>query len=48
MIKHIIKEMAENVSMEDLLNIDEDIIRYLIDNYTNEAGVRDIKRTEYI
>ena len=42
--KHIIKEMAENVAMENMININEDIIRYLIDNYTNEAGVRDIKR----
>ncbi len=42
--KHIIKEMAENVAMENMVNINEDIIRYLIDNYTNEAGVRDIKR----
>jgi endopeptidase La len=42
--KHIIKEMAENVAMENMVDINEDMIRYLIDNYTNEAGVRDIKR----
>jgi len=42
--KHIIKEMSENVAMENMVNINEDMIRYLIDNYTNEAGVRDIKR----
>jgi ATP-dependent Lon protease len=36
--------MAENVNMQDMINIDETTIRYLIDNYTNEAGVRDIKR----
>jgi endopeptidase La len=42
--KHIIQEMAENVNMQDIINIDEKTIRYLIDNYTNEAGVRDIKR----
>lgn len=41
--KHIIQEMAENVDIDNI-NIDEDMIRYLIDNYTNEAGVRDIKR----
>jgi len=41
--KHIIKEMADNVAMDNI-NIDETMIRYLIDNYTNEAGVRDIKR----
>ena len=40
---HIIQEMAENVALDNI-NISEDIIRYLIDNYTNEAGVRDIKR----
>ncbi len=42
--KHIIEEMAENVSMENEVIFNEDIIKYLIDNYTNEAGVRDIKR----
>lgn len=41
--KHIIKEMADNVSMNNII-INEEMIRYLIDNYTNEAGVRDIKR----
>jgi endopeptidase La len=41
--KHIIKEMANNVNLDNI-NIDESMIRYLIDNYTNEAGVRDIKR----
>jgi ATP-dependent Lon protease len=42
--KYIIEEMAENVSMENEVIFNEDIIKYLIDNYTNEAGVRDIKR----
>ncbi len=41
--QHIIKEMADNVAMDNI-NIDETMIKYLIDNYTNEAGVRDIKR----
>jgi endopeptidase La len=42
-MKHIIPEMADNVNMDNNI-IDENNIRYLIDNYTNEAGVRDIKR----
>lgn len=42
--QYIIKEIAETVSMNDDIIIEEDIIRYLIENYTNEAGVRDIKR----
>ena len=41
--KHIISEMAENVAIDNI-DINEEMIRYLIDNYTNEAGVRDIKR----
>lgn len=42
--KHLIPEMAETVSMKNMLSFDENTIQYLIDNYTNEAGVRDIKR----
>jgi endopeptidase La len=42
--EYIVKEIAETVSMENEIIIDDDIIRYLIENYTNEAGVRDIKR----
>jgi ATP-dependent Lon protease len=30
--QHIIKEISETVSMEDTINIDDNIIRYLIDN----------------
>jgi endopeptidase La len=41
--KHIINEMSENVGLDNI-DIDEKMIRYIIDNYTNEAGVRDIKR----
>ncbi len=42
--QYIIKEIAETVSMENEIIIEDNIIRYLIENYTNEAGVRDIKR----
>lgn len=41
--KHIISEMAENVAIDNV-SISDEMIRYLIDSYTNEAGVRDIKR----
>jgi endopeptidase La len=42
--QYIVPEMAENVSMDDMVNINDSIISYMVDNYTNEAGVRDIKR----
>lgn len=42
--QYIVPEMASNVSMENKINISDDIIKYMIDSYTNEAGVRDIKR----
>ncbi len=42
--KHIIPEMAEMVSMENIIKMDNNMIEYIIDNYTNEAGVREIKR----
>lgn len=41
---YIIPEMASNVSMKNTININDDIVQYIVDNYTNEAGVRDIKR----
>jgi ATP-dependent Lon protease len=40
---HIIKEIAESVSLDNIV-IDNNIIEYIVDNYTCEAGVRDIKR----
>ena len=42
--QYIVPEMAKNVSMENKVNISDSIITYMVDNYTNEAGVRDIKR----
>ena len=42
--QHIIPEMASNVALEEQVIFNDDIIKHLIDNYTNEAGVRDIKR----
>ena len=40
--KHLIKEIANSVSMN--VTINNTNLQYIIDNYTNEAGVREIKR----
>lgn len=42
----IIPEIAESVGLlnEKWIHISNDLIEYIIDNYTNEAGVRSIKR----
>jgi len=41
---HIIKEISSSVSMEDIVTFDNNTLQFIIDNYTNEAGVREIKR----
>lgn len=42
----IIPELEESIGLknENWINFDDNLIEYIIDNYTNEAGVRDIKR----
>lgn len=42
----IISEIAESVGLqnEPWINISDDLIEFIIENYTNEAGVRSIKR----
>jgi endopeptidase La len=42
----IIQELAESIGLtnESWINLTDEIIEYIIENYTNEAGVRDIKR----
>jgi endopeptidase La len=42
----IIPELTESIGLqnEKWINLSDDIVEYIIDNYTNEAGVRDIKR----
>lgn len=42
----IIKELAESIGLvnEPWINIKDNLIEFIIDNYTNEAGVRSIKR----
>jgi len=42
----IISEIVEAIGLknEEWTNLSDEIIEYIIENYTNEAGVRDIKR----
>ena len=42
----IIPEMVNSIGLqnEEWTQLTDDIIEYIIENYTNEAGVRDIKR----
>jgi endopeptidase La len=42
----IIKEIASSIGLNNYkwINMSDDIIEYIINNYTNEAGVRSIKR----
>ena len=42
----IIPEMVESIGLqnEEWTKLSDEIIEYIIENYTNEAGVRDIKR----
>lgn len=42
----VIPEMKESIGLHNdkWINLKDDVIEYIIDNYTNEAGVRDIKR----
>jgi ATP-dependent Lon protease len=44
--KFIIPELSKNIGIqeEQWININDDLIKFIIDNYTNEAGVRSIKR----
>ena len=40
---HLINEISSSVGL-DSISFDNSIIEYIIENYTNEAGVREIKR----
>ena len=41
---YLIRDLASSVSMDNIVNISDNMIEYIIENYTNEAGVREIKR----
>lgn len=43
--KYMIKELCENIGFKrDKIHFDNDIIRYIIEKYTLEAGVRELRR----
>ena len=42
---YIIKEICENIGFDrNKINIDDGMIKYIIEQYTSEAGVRELKR----
>lgn len=41
--KHILPELYSKVGLSNVLNMDDEIIKYIIENYTQEAGVRKLK-----
>ena len=41
--KFILKEIYENMGLVDVINIENDVIEYIIEEYTNEPGVRKLK-----
>ncbi|AKI79983.1 lon protease-like protein [Acanthamoeba polyphaga mimivirus] len=42
---HVIKELCSNIGFDrEKINIGDDIIEYIIEKYTMEAGVRELKR----
>jgi ATP-dependent Lon protease len=42
--KYIIPEIEETLKLNKQIKINDELIEYIIENYTNEAGIRDIKR----
>jgi len=41
--KHILPEVYKKMGLEEMITIDEDVIKYIIDEYTSEPGVRKLK-----
>jgi len=41
--KFILPEIYENIGIENIIEFENDIIEFIIDNYTREAGVRKLK-----
>jgi len=42
--KYLLPEIYENMCLENIVNITEEILKYIILNYTKEAGVRKLKQ----
>jgi len=45
--KYLLPELYKKFGIENIINIDENIIIYLIEKYTNEPGVRKLKEILY-
>ena len=41
--KYLLPEIYDNMGMDDIINLSNENIIFIIDNYTNEAGVRKLK-----
>ena len=41
--KYILPELFDKVGLNDIISLDNDVIKYIIENYTNESGVRKLK-----
>ncbi len=41
--KFILPEIYKNIGIENIIDIDNKVIEFIIENYTREAGVRKLK-----
>jgi len=41
--KYLLPEIYKNMGIENIIEFSDDVITFIIDNYTNEAGVRKLK-----
>ena len=41
--KYILPELYEKIGLNDIIQLDNDVIKFIIENYTNESGVRKLK-----
>ena len=41
--KYILPELYDKVGLNDIIKLDDDVIKFIIENYTNESGVRKLK-----
>ena len=41
--KYILPELYEKIGLNDIIQLNNDVIKFIIENYTNESGVRKLK-----
>ena len=41
--KYILPELYEKIGLNDIIQLDNDVIKFIIETYTNESGVRKLK-----